>query len=53
MAVAPGRHVLAGGEGRAGDGLALHDLHDLLVSMRGDVLEGQQRSMAGDEEWRL
>jgi hypothetical protein len=40
MAVVSGRRVLAGGEGRAGDDLALHDLHDLLIMMRGDVFEG-------------
>jgi hypothetical protein len=52
MAVEPGRRVLAGGEGRAGDELALHDPHDLLIMMGGDVLEGQQRCTAGDEQWR-
>jgi hypothetical protein len=51
MAVEPGWRVLAGGEGRAGDELALHDPHDLLIMMGGDVLEGQQRSTAGDEQW--
>jgi hypothetical protein len=31
------RHVLAGGEGLAGDDLVLRDLHDLLSSRVGDV----------------
>jgi hypothetical protein len=30
----------------------LHDLHELLNTMGGDVLEEQWRSTAGDERWR-
>jgi hypothetical protein len=44
--------VLAGGEVRGGDGPVPHDLRRLLVKIGGDVLEGQQRSTAGDEQWR-
>jgi hypothetical protein len=44
--------VLAGGEVRGGDGPVPHDLRRLLIKMGGDVLEGQQRSTAGDEQWR-
>jgi hypothetical protein len=29
-----------------------HDLQRLLIKMGDDVLEGQQRSTAGDEQWR-
>jgi hypothetical protein len=44
--------VLAGGEVWGGDGPVPHDLRRLLIKMGGDVLEGQQRSTAGDEKWR-
>jgi hypothetical protein len=44
--------ILAGGEVRGGDGLAPHDLQRLLIKMGDDVLEGQQRSTASDEQWR-
>jgi hypothetical protein len=41
------RHVLAGGEGLAGDDLVLRDLHALLSSRVGDVHQDKLRSMAG------
>jgi hypothetical protein len=44
--------VLPGGEVRGGDGLVPQDLRRLRIKIGGDVLEGQQRSMAGDEQWR-
>jgi hypothetical protein len=44
--------VLAGGEVRGGDGPVPQDLRRLLIKIGGDVLEGQQRSTAGDEQWR-
>jgi hypothetical protein len=46
------RHVLAGGEGLAGEEPVLYDLQDSLITMVGDVLEGQWRSMARDDGWR-
>jgi hypothetical protein len=46
------RHVLAGGEGLAGDDLVLRDLHALLSSRVGDVHQDKQRSMAGSDELR-
>jgi hypothetical protein len=48
----PVSSVLAGGEVRGGDGLVPHDLQRLLIKMGDDVLEGQQRSTAGNEQWR-
>jgi hypothetical protein len=42
-AVASGRRVLAGGEGLAGDDLALRDLHDLLCPRVGDVRQDKCR----------
>jgi hypothetical protein len=52
MAVVSGRHVLAGGEGLAGDDLVLRDLHDLLCPRVGDVHQDKRWSMAGGEVWR-
>jgi hypothetical protein len=46
------RHVLAGGEGLAGDDLVLRDLHALLSSRVGDVHQDKQRSMAGGDGLR-
>jgi hypothetical protein len=46
------RRVLASGEGLAGEEPVLYDLQDSLIKMVGDVLEGQWRSMAGDDGWR-
>jgi hypothetical protein len=36
----------------AGEVPVLYDLQDSLITMVGDVLEGQWRSVAGDERWR-
>jgi hypothetical protein len=41
-----------GGEVLGGERLVLHGLQELLITMVGDVLEEQWRSMAGDERWR-
>jgi hypothetical protein len=39
-------------KGLAGEEPVLYDLEDSLITMVGDVLEGQWRSRAGDDGWR-